>query len=73
MARSGAAEARDKNTTLAVSPEFAEMVNDLARARGVTVRAFCDRHLAAKCRPEWKAVVAAKLKRIAGDAAKGGE
>jgi hypothetical protein len=62
MARTAAKKERDPVVTLAVSPYFARVITGLAKARGLTVRAFCDQYAEPKFAGDWKAHLASEVK-----------
>ncbi len=62
----GAPRDGDDGVTLMVSPFFRDMVNDLAKSRGVTVREFCDGRGAELLAPDYAPLLKAKLARVGG-------
>jgi len=60
-----------KRTTVAVSPEFAAKLAELAKGHRLSVADYCDKHMLAGLTKTWRAMLTNKLK--ATEAAKGGE
>jgi hypothetical protein len=71
MARTAETPEKPKLKTLAVSPDFAVMINELAKAKGLTVREYCDRHGAPKFAPDYDRLTAAKREKVAALGRKG--
>ena len=61
----GATSARSKLRTLAVSPDFADLITELARERGLTVQEYCDRHGAPKFAGDYDRLAKAKAAKAA--------
>ena len=51
-----------KRTTVAVTPDFAKKLSELASDRGLSIADYCDKHLGGKVTADWRAMLARKLK-----------